>query len=102
MTGQEINNDAFDENMMLKSKESCILILTLSTCITCNNYKRELDNKNIDYKFMTCTGNNMNIISKIAYQFHLQSLSVPIVLKYRDGKLDKLCSNKIRDINMLI
>ena len=102
MTAIEITAADFEQiGIQLKDGANCILLLTLENCNNCNRYMAELDKKNITYRFIKCNSSNMSIISKIAKQLNITSLSVPLVLKMRNGSISQICSNKIENISQL-
>ncbi len=103
MPGYELNINDFDSTTTnLKNVNTAIVLLILETCGVCINYMKELDKRNIQYKYLKCNNANMQIISRIAKQLNITNLSVPLVLKYKNNAIYQKYSNKIDDINNLI
>lgn len=99
MAKSEITIANFSDNTNLKNDESCIIVMILDNCSKCKNYMAALDSNNINYYFLKCNKNNMDVIIRISAKLGLKSLAVPVVLKYKNGVLINKCSNNINDIN---
>ncbi len=97
----ELTDANFDENLNLINIDHISLIIgTTNGCFRCKELLNNLDNLEINYGNINLNINE-EIMKKIGIKLKINSINVPLIILFKDGKFIKKIPNKFTTTHIL-